>query len=226
MIMGAWGLWRKKGWTNPYITDGLIAMWDGIENAGWGEHDTAATTWKNLIANSAYPDFDIKSGGTWRDNCLQFNGFAAQSQTAWPSFYNIDLVYRLDSGYVDFAPNFGSRMRWLQWSSQEAVFSSGTNRKTYNYDFDYGNAMSLSMQYGEDDIDVLYIDGVQKSQTGTKTQRTDVPAKTCIGKREGVSSGYNTGVGVVWRIAIYSRALTAAEIAANYAIDKQRFNLP
>ena len=28
------------------------------------------------------------------------------------------------------------------------------------------------------------------------------------------------------RIAIYSRALTDAEIAANYAIDKARFNLP
>jgi hypothetical protein len=27
-------------------------------------------------------------------------------------------------------------------------------------------------------------------------------------------------------IRIYSRALTAAEIAANYAIDKARFNLP
>ena len=30
----------------------------------------------------------------------------------------------------------------------------------------------------------------------------------------------------VHSIRIYSRALTAAEIAANYAIDKARFNLP
>ena len=31
-----------------YVQDGLIAMWDGIENAGWGVHDAAATVWKDL----------------------------------------------------------------------------------------------------------------------------------------------------------------------------------
>ena len=32
-----------------YVQDGLIAMWDGIENAGWGIHDPNATTWIDLI---------------------------------------------------------------------------------------------------------------------------------------------------------------------------------
>ncbi|HBO99087.1 MAG TPA: hypothetical protein DD637_04540 [Verrucomicrobia bacterium] len=31
-----------------YVQDGLVAMWDGVENAGWGLHDSAAKSWKNL----------------------------------------------------------------------------------------------------------------------------------------------------------------------------------
>ena len=46
-------------------------------------------------------------------------------------------------------------------------------------------------------------------------------ARIRIGNGDG--STYHTPV---CRYAIYSRALTAAEIAANYAVDKARFNLP
>ena len=35
-----------------------------------------------------------------------------------------------------------------------------------------------------------------------------------------------TLLGRVFNLRIYSRALTAAEIAHNYKIDKERFNLP
>ena len=34
-----------------YVQDGLVAMWDGIENAGWGTHDANATTWVDLTGN-------------------------------------------------------------------------------------------------------------------------------------------------------------------------------
>ena len=43
------GMMVSSGWQNPYITDGLVAMWDGEWNAGWGVHDAAATTWKDLV---------------------------------------------------------------------------------------------------------------------------------------------------------------------------------
>ena len=56
------GAWAKSGYTaKDYVQDGLIAMWDGIENAGWGVHDPNATVWKDLIG-SGY-DFQIPSAG-------------------------------------------------------------------------------------------------------------------------------------------------------------------
>ena len=34
--------------TSSYVQDGLIACWDGIENAGAGVHDGGATVWKDV----------------------------------------------------------------------------------------------------------------------------------------------------------------------------------
>ena len=51
MIMGAWGLGRRRGWTNPYITDGLVAMWDGEWNVGGGVHDGTASQWLDVVGS-------------------------------------------------------------------------------------------------------------------------------------------------------------------------------
>lgn len=37
------------GWKNPYVTDGLVAMWDGEWNAGGGVHDANATEWVDCV---------------------------------------------------------------------------------------------------------------------------------------------------------------------------------
>ena len=53
--MGVGATMLKQGKTaRDYVQDGLVAMWDGIENAGYGIHDTNATTWKNLIGDMAW----------------------------------------------------------------------------------------------------------------------------------------------------------------------------
>ena len=47
----AWGARDTGGVTaRDYIQDGLVAMWDGIENAGWGKHDENATNWVDLVS--------------------------------------------------------------------------------------------------------------------------------------------------------------------------------
>ena len=40
---------------NPYITDGLVAMWDGEWNAGIGIHDDNAIVWKDLVGGVGAP---------------------------------------------------------------------------------------------------------------------------------------------------------------------------
>ena len=50
MMLGArTAVWAKSGSVVPtardYVQDGLVAMWDGIENAGWGVHYYSDTVW-------------------------------------------------------------------------------------------------------------------------------------------------------------------------------------
>ena len=55
-----------------YVQDGLVAMWDGIENAGWGVHDNNATAWVNLVGGVADMEFnEIFTNYTyWTDNAI------------------------------------------------------------------------------------------------------------------------------------------------------------
>lgn len=62
------------GWKNPYVTDGLIAMWDGEWNAGPGKHDASATVWKDLAGSyDVYTD-EADCNGTFTANGLRCHG--------------------------------------------------------------------------------------------------------------------------------------------------------
>jgi hypothetical protein len=52
-----------------YIQDGLVAHWDGIENAGYGVHDGDATIWTELIGT--FPLVANVGDCSWTENGLQ-----------------------------------------------------------------------------------------------------------------------------------------------------------
>ena len=70
-------------YNNPYITDGLIAMWDGEWNSGFGVHDDNSSIWKDLSFNG----YDLTvNGGSFGDNYFDATG------TNYASEAN-DLIY-------------------------------------------------------------------------------------------------------------------------------------
>lgn len=95
----------KKISARSYIQDGLFAMWDGIENAGWGVHDANATVWTDLSGNGK--NWTLRSAGaSFRDDCLYCNGstWAAQ-QSILPLVYTIECLSQTVSGRVIFIGN-------------------------------------------------------------------------------------------------------------------------
>ena len=48
-----------------YVADGLVAQWDGIDNAGRGLHDAATTTWKDLASTNDFTCADL----SFTDTC-------------------------------------------------------------------------------------------------------------------------------------------------------------
>lgn len=51
--------------TSAYIQRGLVAQYDGIDNAGTGSHDSSATTWKNLAGDDSSLDGTCDAKLSW-----------------------------------------------------------------------------------------------------------------------------------------------------------------
>jgi hypothetical protein len=233
------------GWKNPYITDGLIAMWDGEWNAGGGVHDPNATTWVDLsgngndaIPNAIYPRFDNNSlVFTGLSNCFwtvtnPSSSLANISQSrnyelTLESAYNFSVVGQ-NAGIINLSTSATQRGYSLRFYSSKlyATFSGPQ----------YGPYGSLSGSFamsGKDDgvagsykrvVVDLYIDGASVDSTHTAQDTFGaVNSRVWLG-----NTGANDGVliGHLYTSRIYNRILTAAEIAANHAIDKARLNLP
>ena len=68
-----------------YAASGLVALWDGLENQGAGEHDDAATTWLDATGHGYV--FEGKNGKlsagaaapTYNGQCWSFNGTDSQT---------------------------------------------------------------------------------------------------------------------------------------------------
>ena len=94
-----------------YVQRGLIAQWDGIDNAGTGVHDPNATVWKDLKGNL---DMTLTSKGRWmpRGNSLFVSGLGAQGTSAAPAYKTIEVVYRMakNGGRLLFVSGLASRI--------------------------------------------------------------------------------------------------------------------
>ena len=86
--------WIKKH-TNPYITDGLIAMWDGTWNIGLGTHDEMTTVWRDITGNG----YDIPIAGTGltvQGDCVKW------TKPTRTSFSGVRLIFsQLPQNYAD-----------------------------------------------------------------------------------------------------------------------------
>ena len=80
---------------SAYIQDGLIAQWDGIDNAGTGVHDPESTVWKDLKGSL---DMTLTANGSWGSGAyLNVSGCSAKGTSATPSYKTIEIYYRSEN---------------------------------------------------------------------------------------------------------------------------------
>ena len=237
---GARQFFERRGapaWTNPYVTDGLVAMWDGEWNAGPGVHDENSTALKDLVGNN---DLTINSSyATWSNNALILNSANTASADQFGAIGNsCDNVYTIEIcsenipssiryGGVFFTTGYKARGvggfggGWIM-SGVDKSFTEVQNGRCNFFNAWYSGMNSLSLVYhsdnDNDDVD-LFLDGIIFSGT------TTLYPSPAYGSFTNTAMRFNT-LFPVHNVRIYSRDITASEIAANYAIDKARFNLP
>lgn len=217
---------EASGWVNPYVTDGLVAMWDGEWNASGGVHDPNATVWKDLVGGKT---LQLNNGAYFSDKKLICTTGKAPAQ-AIEAFQNIATIevgwntsvdrgmmliindatylYVNSSGRVWFNGVIGSLSRSI------ALLSDRINQD-----------VNLTATASSAKFDSVYRNGIDITSIGPNDYWRPANLFAIGGYYNGNA---NSDVGLVgyWRyIRLYSRALTAEEIAHNYTIDKERFNL-
>lgn len=227
-------------WKNPYIINGLVAMWDGDWNVEGGNHNaTIENEWTDSIGGRKA--VAIKGTTSFGDNHLIANNAVLQLP-----FGIGDLVSLLNTGKFT--------IEWLQYhtDSRGYVFSNDTETPAYQIWDNVGLGMYLRL-YGSDNYgNVGYGKGALANRTthmvytvdaetgvygyvnGVQTKSANAFASAIV-ERTGNARFYLIGRpqydwmyfnGRMYFIRLYNRPLAPNEIAHNYMIDKARFNLP
>lgn len=216
-------------------------------------HDPNVQYWRNLVVDSPYGDVVRGSPATksyeWRDNALfvygdqysaafvssaKFNPFDlfGQQQTVEGVCQGVDYVQNVNwcaPCLAMYGPIFG--VAGATRTSIHVVVPENASSQTYrNGDFfiNINNAYTNVQYYS-----LSWTCGDRTSISGKiNGQSFSVPSgwrwSESSTARRGLSIGFcaaNCSM-LIKSIRMYSRALTADEIAANYAVDKIRFNLP
>ena len=218
-----------------YVQDGLIAMWDGIENAGWGVHDAEATAWKDLAGeHTMTPSSGAVYG--WGNDYFRYGGAGQITASNPGDFYlalvngkmTVQSVFKDISGRSDMTKDgviFGAHYRNVL-----IYLPANTRGKISSY-MAYGYGLAVSYEHEndfsytvtlQDSVQTAYINDVRKNSKSI----TPDPQYRSFGFGHPTGYGYEFIPVEMYATRVYSRALTADEIAHNYAVDKVRFKLP
>lgn len=235
---------KRKPTTRDYVQDGLVAMWDGIENAGYKKHQANPTKWIDLAGNGY--DFTAVAGTTLDFGKDHYAADGSKYLTATldkevsEDIRHIEVV--LHMGYLDSYAVFETLMCLKAGGFR--IAAPTTSPEVQNRGFSFYPGAASSVYSGDHNLTtVSYAFNVGEPIPGSGTAEPYSVRQTWMsGSTLGSYAPHvgfaNSAVGLIpksyrdknfkgeiYRVALYSREFTAEEVARNYAIDKERFSL-
>ncbi|MCR5750603.1 MAG: hypothetical protein K6G91_01450 [Kiritimatiellae bacterium] len=221
----------------PYVTDGLVGRWDGIENAGVGIHNTSTNRWVDLSGQGG--DFLVLSDtASFSDTGLTKNaaGVCATNLLGHSGALTVE-------GAVSGVPSSG----WLHAvfinADQTITLRNETsNKRQFFFDNNHlkwkmdgqPDAQTISVTYAMEGNNfkgqAFYLDGATP-QNGSIDGGNGMywyggaQTNTWVGGRMSHPNGgdYTAFGYTVHALRFYNRVLSAGEIAYNSAVDRLRF---
>jgi hypothetical protein len=232
---------KRTPTAKDYMQDELVVMWDGIENAGWGVHSDSIVRWEDNVSNQVATIPTNSDVYTWEPDGLKRVGTKGMTfSTSYIKQTNNSDAYTLE--FVFWAPNAtrGNSTKGFLVSSNNQVRLTFQSNDTLNIIIDSASYPSTGLTAPI--LQPHYYAWI-KTSTPNGTKYNAAVYVDAISKGSSVVAGtsFTSGGITIFRanndwesettmkmyaLRIYSRALTADEIARNYAIDKARFNLP
>lgn len=226
------GLLVADGWKNPYVTDGLVAMWDGEWNVGGGKHDANAASWVDLSGNGH--DIALSGDFGWSSDACEArtnavgttilpitlsndgSGFTMEFVNQIDEYDRYSPLWQvspIDAGYEGWYQN-GDTVVPGRWGGQ------GTNR-------------DIRLDYRLKHYVAFVVDGYQypRNYVNNNLYYSSEATHSIVTQTSNYTFFYVDSIrywkkGRRFAMRFYNRPLSNDEIAANYAIDKIRFNLP
>lgn len=228
-----------------YAMDGLMAQWDAEENAGRGVHEESPTTWTELVnatpiawtGSPVYGEKGVKMNGAFFEATLAGAADALNAKSL-----TVQVMMRPDSvdawkwyqGVFQFGPGSDNRQLVLDTRRQEEAGQGLYTFGGLQYRENTWNGRSVistpNWYFG---TNVLVTVTVDAAGAHLWFDGASAPAFTTVGGGMAATSdlftfgqyiGNKTYPMTVHSVRIYDRALTAAEVAANYAVDADRFD--
>lgn len=209
---------------NPYVTDGLVAMWDGEWNAGLGVHISNPMSIYDISGNGHTLYFtgiySIGPNYVYIDGTSGAYGFVQNFRFGVPTTQETCIEIELAHRYGRIIGE--NRGLCIYYEGQPGYiygfgtdgFVNGTTNIGLNIPFSYSLAVA-------DGCGRVFVNGVYQGRRPTINSQYE--GTTYIFGRNTSGRGIT---GKFFNIRFYSRTLSAEEIAYNYTIDKERFGLP
>ncbi len=226
--------------TSDYVQDGLVAQWDGVENAGVGLHEDSPSAWVDIVGGL---EITIPEWVT-----VETNAFYSESSTATRTYPSISSIPGLGNDVT--IEVVAERVMWRDknnYKNLQRIMSSPYTKFGYREDSTAG--VFYQMPIGTNNKLWLYTStsgSFNVSECHTYTARVTMPrdesntllvdAATVPGWAKEGSDGMPTDPPTNWTffdalradiriyaIRVYNRKLTDAEVTANAAVDHVRF---
>lgn len=214
-----------------YVQTGLIHMWDGIENVGWGVHSYATTKWKDLMG-----DFDLaaqKGAAGWGSDHAKISkvdtgrGWYAEKLVT-PAF--VEVVFEMNgtpSSVYDTIFFTNGSVNTTRKRGQ-ALVKNGTlvfgisDLDTLDITDRYNEKLSFSIPLNsqvKNKASIWYFCGARVTAPSGTSATNGTPEYL------GIGGGWYGMEGNIYCVRFYSRVLTAEEVAFNHQIDRERFGV-
>lgn len=233
-----------------YYGESLFANFDAIENAGIGRHDATTTTWVNLQDSRVKATYQMAATPAWTENGVklewkttQFFSIPAPFMSMFGTRWTVEALVTPGADYGNkYSGIFGNhgnsnKMGFGGWQTDgsESV-GFGTYCPNPAGGADVGGSLSMA-ELKDGNPHLLsatmsvndrraYLDGVEKARNSNAAAERDLAVDHdpfFIGRGGANNQLERNFSGTIHAIRVYTNLLSAAAVARNWAVDRERF---
>lgn len=204
---------------NPYVSEGLLAMWDGKWNVGFFEHDDFSQLWKDLSGNGL--DIPVGTEGiSWNSDSIMLSNSSVGTSIPSDKRQRFTIECVASSTFI----NQGAFV-WMRnpgWVG--GALLGWTSRVSFYYPWKEIAAIgdsdihTFSLSWSPD-VQRLVVDGEVLAETFYALDSRNVLSEIRIGEYNGSMCSNMR----CYSVRLYDRQISVEEEMANSEIDRERF---